>query len=70
MVQDNDGLKYVLKVLERAVSLGDAEGASFLRHVIVGFFLNFLVGQNTLQQEVIIIISIIAIPLVFEVLTI
>ncbi|XP_074104665.1 visceral mesodermal armadillo-repeats [Cotesia typhae] len=51
MVQDNDGLKYILKVLERAVSLGDAEGASFLRHVIVGFLLNFLVGQNTLQQE-------------------
>ncbi|CAD6226735.1 GSCOCG00005887001-RA-CDS, partial [Cotesia congregata] len=51
MVQDNDGLKCILKVLERAVSLGDVEGASFLRHVVVGFLLNFLVGQSTLQKE-------------------
>ncbi|XP_034940036.1 rap1 GTPase-GDP dissociation stimulator 1-B isoform X2 [Chelonus insularis] len=53
MVQEHNGLKYILKVLSRGVNLGHAEGAEFLRIVAAGFLLNYLVDQEALQNEAI-----------------
>jgi len=45
-------LKVILIVLKKAVALKNAEGASFLRNVIAGFLLNFLVDQEALHKKV------------------
>lgn len=52
LVREQDGLKVILIVLKKAVALKNVESASFLRNVVVGFLLNFLVDQETLHKKV------------------
>lgn len=52
LVQENDGLKYIFKALNRGVNLKDADGAEYLRNVAAGFLLNYLDDQKTLQEQV------------------
>ncbi|XP_012214693.1 GTPase-GDP dissociation stimulator vimar isoform X2 [Linepithema humile] len=51
LVREQDGLKVILIVLKKAVALKNAEGASFLRNVVAGFLLNFLVDQEALHKK-------------------
>lgn len=53
LIQEMEGLKHILKVLERGIEFGNKEGADFLRNVGAGFLLNFLVDQNNIDKEVI-----------------
>lgn len=50
LVKDQDGLKVILAVLNKGITLDNVEGASFLRNVAAGFLLNFLVDQETLVE--------------------
>lgn len=53
MVQENDGLNLILKVLKKSVNMKDEEGAGFLRYVAAGFLLNSQTDQSaTLDQKV------------------
>ncbi|XP_076652847.1 visceral mesodermal armadillo-repeats isoform X2 [Halictus rubicundus] len=62
-IENQNGLKSILAVLEKSITLNNVEGAPFLRKVAVGLLLNFLVVRhrssvNTegLQQEIVPII--------------
>lgn len=52
MIKKKDGLKYILQMLKRATDLKDIENANTLRRVASGLLLNFLVDQESLQQQV------------------
>jgi len=51
-VKEEDGLKVILKVLKESVALKKTEGAGFLRNVVAGFLLNFLVDQEAMHIKV------------------
>ncbi|XP_051160445.1 GTPase-GDP dissociation stimulator vimar [Leptopilina boulardi] len=53
LIREKEGLKHILKVVEKGIEFGDKEGADFLRNVAAGFLLNFLVDQNSIDKEVI-----------------
>ncbi|XP_033329911.1 visceral mesodermal armadillo-repeats [Megalopta genalis] len=60
-VEDQNGLKSILAVLEKSVTLNNVEGAPFLRNVAAGLLLNFLIDRSSvnteaLQQEIVPII--------------
>jgi len=52
LVTEQDGLKVILALLKKGISLGNVEGASFLRNVAAGVLLNFLVDQEMLYRKV------------------
>lgn len=52
MLKRKDGLKYILQMLKRATDLKNIESANTLRRVASGLLLNFLVDQESLQQQV------------------
>lgn len=52
MIKKKDGLKYILQMLKQATDLKDIENANTLRRVASGLLLNFLVDQESLQQQV------------------
>nr|XP_031841085.1 rap1 GTPase-GDP dissociation stimulator 1-B isoform X1 [Nomia melanderi] len=57
-VEDQNGLKSILAVLEKSVTLKNVEGAPFLRNVVAGLLLNFLIDRSSvnvqaLQQEIV-----------------
>ncbi|KYM92543.1 Rap1 GTPase-GDP dissociation stimulator 1-B [Atta colombica] len=51
LVTEQDGLKVILALLKKGISLGNVEGASFLRNVAAGVLLNFLVDQEMLYRK-------------------
>ncbi|KAF7408298.1 hypothetical protein HZH66_002835 [Vespula vulgaris] len=51
MLKKKDGLKYILQMLKRATDLKNIESANTLRRVASGLLLNFLVDQESLQQQ-------------------
>lgn len=51
-MKQQDGLKVILTVLKKGVTLKNSEGASFLRNVAAGFLLNFFVDQDELHKKV------------------
>ncbi|XP_076299329.1 visceral mesodermal armadillo-repeats [Lasioglossum baleicum] len=60
-IENQNGLKSILAVLEKSVTLNNVEGAPFLRKVAVGLLLNFLIVRSSvnteaLQQEIVPII--------------
>lgn len=57
IIRENEGLKNILKVLNKGIDLGEKEGAEFLRNVATGFLLNYLVDQSMLEKEVLIILN-------------
>ncbi|XP_015120717.1 rap1 GTPase-GDP dissociation stimulator 1-B isoform X2 [Diachasma alloeum] len=52
LVQENDGLRYILSVLQRGVRLEDEERAGLLRNVAAGFLLNYLDDQESIHKKV------------------
>lgn len=52
MVDESNALPQILAILNKGVSLGDAEGAALLRSTAAGCLLNFLDEQSALQQKV------------------
>ncbi|KAG7212796.1 hypothetical protein KM043_013054 [Ampulex compressa] len=52
LVTDKDGLKLILAVLKKAISLKNVEDTCFLRDVAAGFLLNFLVDRPQIYKEV------------------
>ena len=56
LIRENDGLKYILKVLVHGVDLAEKEGGEFLRNVVTGLLLNFIVGQCNIIEKVLIIL--------------
>ncbi|XP_063982044.1 rap1 GTPase-GDP dissociation stimulator 1 [Diachasmimorpha longicaudata] len=52
LVQENDGLRYIIRVLQRGVKLEDKERAALLRNVGAGFLLNYLDDQESLQKTI------------------
>ncbi|KAI4478167.1 PREDICTED: rap1 GTPase-GDP dissociation stimulator 1-B [Polistes canadensis] len=51
MIKEKDGLKYILQMLKKATDLKDTESADTLRKVASGLLWNFLVDQESLQQQ-------------------
>ncbi|XP_071645531.1 GTPase-GDP dissociation stimulator vimar [Temnothorax longispinosus] len=51
LVREQDGLKLILALLKKGIALKNVEGASFLRNVVAGFLLNFLVDQDMLYKK-------------------
>ncbi|KAK2582787.1 hypothetical protein KPH14_005051 [Odynerus spinipes] len=51
MIKEKDGLKHILLMLKRAIDMKDTEGSDLLRRVANGLLLNFLVDQESLQQQ-------------------
>ncbi|XP_046412764.1 rap1 GTPase-GDP dissociation stimulator 1-B isoform X1 [Neodiprion fabricii] len=51
LVDEQNGLTYILTALKMGISLGDGDGAAGLRNVAAGFLLNFLINQTALQKK-------------------
>ncbi|XP_015176585.1 PREDICTED: rap1 GTPase-GDP dissociation stimulator 1-B isoform X2 [Polistes dominula] len=51
MIKEKDGLKYILQILKKATDLKNTESADMLRRVASGLLWNFLVDQESLQQQ-------------------
>lgn len=51
MVKEIDGLKRILLVLKKSVDMKDTEGSDMLRRIASGLLLNFLVDEESLQQQ-------------------
>ncbi|XP_015433255.1 PREDICTED: rap1 GTPase-GDP dissociation stimulator 1-B [Dufourea novaeangliae] len=50
-VEDQDGLRSILAVLEKSVTLRNLDGAPFLRNVAAGLLLNFLIDRSSIIKE-------------------